>query len=142
MDCRVKPGNDGVSGKVNQADPIGHQSGPAGRQRGLAPQPKVVPVGRGIPQRVGRAEIFPVELAQRFFPWLARRNALLGVEPAIAVRPDRTVLAFGSPGSEVLGQAMLQAFLNMTVFGMDPQSAVETPRFASYSWPASAIPHA
>jgi gamma-glutamyltranspeptidase/glutathione hydrolase len=66
----------------------------------------------------------------------------MSANPAIAIRQDRTVLAFGSPGSEVLGQAMLQAFLNMTVFGMDPQSAVETPRFASYSWPASAIPHA
>jgi gamma-glutamyltranspeptidase/glutathione hydrolase len=70
------------------------------------------------------------------------RRPRMSANPAIAVRPDRTVMAFGSPGSEVLGQAMLQAFLNMTVFGMDPQSAVETPRFASYSWPASAVPHA
>ena len=37
---------------------------------------------------------------------------------------------------------MLQVFLNMTLLGMDPQSAVEMPRFASYSWPASTIPHA
>ncbi len=61
--------------------------------------------------------------------------------PAIAIRPGKMVMPFGSPGSEVLGQAMLQAFLNATVFGMDPQSAVEAPRFASYSWPASTLPH-
>ncbi len=66
----------------------------------------------------------------------------MSANPAIAIRPGRTVLPFGSPGSEVLGQAMLQAFLNMTVFGLDPQSAVEAPRFASYSWPGSALPHA
>ena len=36
--------------------------------------------------------------------------------------------------------AQLQAFLNIHVFGMTPQAAVEAPRFASYSWPASAVP--
>ena len=36
---------------------------------------------------------------------------------------------------------MLQAFLNVTVFGMDPQSAVEAPRFVSRSFPDSFTPH-
>ena len=35
----------------------------------------------------------------------------------------------------------MQAFLNVHVFGMDPQAAVEAPRIASYSWPGSALPH-
>ncbi len=30
---------------------------------------------------------------------------------------------------------------NQAVFGMDPQSAVEAPRFASYSWPELTLPH-
>ena len=64
----------------------------------------------------------------------------MSANPAIAVRGD-LVMPFGSPGSEVLGQAMLQVFLNQVVFGMDPQSAVEAPRFASYSWPESTLPH-
>ena len=34
-------------------------------------------------------------------------------------------------------QAMLQTFLNLFVFGMGPQAAVEAPRFASYSFPNS-----
>ena len=56
-------------------------------------------------------------------------------------RPGEMVMPFGSPGSEVLGQAMVQVFLNQAVFGMDPQSACEAPRFASYSWPESSLPH-
>ena len=64
----------------------------------------------------------------------------MSANPAIAVR-DKMVMPFGSPGSEVLGQAMLQVFLNQAVFGMDPQSAAEAPRFASYSWPESTLPH-
>ena len=61
--------------------------------------------------------------------------------PAIAIRKGKTVMAFGSPGAEVIAQAMTQAFLNVNVFGMDLQAAVEAPRFASYSWPASTLPH-
>jgi gamma-glutamyltranspeptidase/glutathione hydrolase len=68
------------------------------------------------------------------------RRPRMSANPAIAVR-DGMVMPFGSPGSEVLGQAMLQVFLNQAVFGMDPQSAVEAPRFASYSWPESTLPH-
>jgi gamma-glutamyltranspeptidase / glutathione hydrolase len=70
------------------------------------------------------------------------RRPRMSANPAIAMRSGAHAIPFGSPGSEVLGQAMLQVFLNMVVFGMDPQSAVEAPRFASYSWPESALPHA
>lgn len=69
------------------------------------------------------------------------RRPRMSANPAIAVRDNRLVIPFGSPGSEVLGQAMVQGFLNQAVFGMDPQSAVEAPRFASYSWPESTLPH-
>jgi gamma-glutamyltranspeptidase/glutathione hydrolase len=71
-----------------------------------------------------------------------RRRPRMSANPAIAIKPGVCVLPYGSPGSEVLGQAMLQAFLNIAVFDMDPQSAVEAPRFASYSWPESTLPHA
>ena len=38
-------------------------------------------------------------------------------------------------------QAMLQVFLNVAVFGMEPQAAIEAPRFATYSYPGSFEPH-
>jgi gamma-glutamyltranspeptidase/glutathione hydrolase len=69
--------------------------------------------------------------------WRPRMSA----NPMLAIKPGETVLPLGSPGSEVLGQAQLQVLLNIVAFAMDPQSAVEAPRFASESWPASAIPH-
>lgn len=69
------------------------------------------------------------------------RRPRMSTTPQIAIRDGHTVMPFGSPGSEVLGQAQLQVLLNISVFGMDPQSAVEAPRVASYSWPASALPH-
>jgi gamma-glutamyltranspeptidase/glutathione hydrolase len=65
--------------------------------------------------------------------------------PALALGPgegaDRRVWAFGSPGGDVILQAMLQAFLNVVEFGMTPQQAVEAPRVASFSFPNSFYPH-
>jgi gamma-glutamyltranspeptidase/glutathione hydrolase len=50
-------------------------------------------------------------------------------------------MPFGTPGNDVQPQAMLQVFLNMAVFGMTPQMAIEQPRFASASFPSSSDPH-
>ncbi|WP_424810488.1 gamma-glutamyltransferase family protein [Roseococcus sp. YIM B11640] len=61
--------------------------------------------------------------------------------PAMAVKPGEMVLPFGSPGGDVQCQAMMQALLNMLLFGMDPQDAVEHPRMATYSFPDSFEPH-
>lgn len=61
--------------------------------------------------------------------------------PAMAVADDGRVIAFGCPGGDVILQGMLQAFLNLTVFGMTPQQAVEAPRFAAFAWPDSFFPH-
>ena len=68
------------------------------------------------------------------------RRPRMSANPMIAMRKGEMVMPLGSPGSEVLGQAQVQAFLNKVVFGMDPQAAVEAPRVASYSWPGSALP--
>ncbi len=61
--------------------------------------------------------------------------------PAIAIRGNREFVPFGTPGGDVQTQAMLQTFLNVFVWGMEPQAAVEAPRFASYSFPSSFEPH-
>ncbi|MBV9426250.1 MAG: gamma-glutamyltransferase family protein [Bradyrhizobiaceae bacterium] len=61
--------------------------------------------------------------------------------PAIAIKPGKMKMPFGTPGGDVQTQAMLQVFLNIHLFGMDPQEAVEAPRVASYSFPSSFEPH-
>jgi len=60
--------------------------------------------------------------------------------PAILVTEDGGVMPFGTPGGDVQIQAMLQVMLNVMHFGMDPQTAIEAPRFASYSFPSSFAP--
>ena len=61
--------------------------------------------------------------------------------PAIAIAPGRMAMPFGTPGGDVQTQAMLQVFLNVHLFGMEAQEAVEAPRAASYSFPSSFEPH-
>ena len=62
--------------------------------------------------------------------------------PAIAIEPGKMKMPFGTPGGDVQTQAMLQVFLNIHMFGMEVQQAVEAPRVASYSYPSSFEPHA
>ncbi|MDH4150826.1 MAG: gamma-glutamyltransferase family protein [Betaproteobacteria bacterium] len=61
--------------------------------------------------------------------------------PALALKNGKAYMPFGSPGGDVQIQAMIQVFLNVNVFGMSVQDAVEAPRFANYSYPGSFEPH-
>jgi gamma-glutamyltranspeptidase/glutathione hydrolase len=61
--------------------------------------------------------------------------------PAIALGADGVVWPITCPGGDVIVQAMLQAFLNVSVFGMTDQQAVEAPRAVSFASPNSFYPH-
>lgn len=60
--------------------------------------------------------------------------------PALAIKGGEHFMPFGTPGGDVQTQAMLQVLLNHFVFGQDMQAAIESPRFASYSYPSSFAP--
>jgi gamma-glutamyltranspeptidase / glutathione hydrolase len=53
----------------------------------------------------------------------------------------RPVATVGCPGGDDQGQANLHIILNMLVFGMNPQQAVEAPRFATETVVDSFWPH-
>jgi gamma-glutamyltranspeptidase/glutathione hydrolase len=69
------------------------------------------------------------------------RRPRLTPAPALAFKDGRLFMAFGTPGGDVQVQAMLQVFLNVVIFGMRPQEAVEAPRVGSRSFPDSFWPH-
>ena len=62
--------------------------------------------------------------------------------PGLVLKDGELYMPYGSPGNDIQPQAMVQALLNIAVFGMDPQSAVEAPRIGSYSYPGTSEPHA
>jgi len=62
--------------------------------------------------------------------------------PAMVFKNGKPYMPLGTPGGDVQCQSMLQVFLNVAVFGMLPQAAIEAPRFSTYSYPGSFEPHA
>ena len=48
--------------------------------------------------------------------------------PTIALKDGKPWLAFSTPGADTQDQTLLQIFLNVAEFGMNPQEAVEAPR--------------
>ena len=60
----------------------------------------------------------------------------------MASKDGRPVMTFGCPGGDDQTQANLQLMLNVFVFGMDLQQAVEAPRFSTQSMPNSFYPRA
>ena len=62
------------------------------------------------------------------------------VNPALALKNGKPYLAWNTPGGDNQPQAMLQAFLNVVVFGMNVQQAVEAPTVTSFGFGASMYP--
>jgi len=60
--------------------------------------------------------------------------------PALALQDGEPVMVFGGYGGDHIPQGTLQVFLNLIEFGLDPQEAVEAPRFYSYNFPNSGFP--
>jgi len=58
------------------------------------------------------------------------------------MRDGQVWMPFGTPGGDVQCQSMVQLFLNVAEFGMDPQQAIEQPRVSAWSFPNSFWPHA
>ena len=70
-----------------------------------------------------------------------RKRPRLTPSPGLILRDGAVYAPIGTPGLDVQPQAMVQLAVNLIDFGMEPQAAIEAPRVASYSFPASSHPH-
>jgi gamma-glutamyltranspeptidase/glutathione hydrolase len=71
-------------------------------------------------------------------PWKRPR---LTPNPALAHKDGRLFMTFGCPGGDAQVPGMLQTFLNVVEFGLEPQAAIEAPRVVSHNFPNSFWPH-
>ncbi len=71
-------------------------------------------------------------------PWKRPR---LTPNPALVLKDGKPFMPFGCPGGDAQVQGMLQVFLNIIEFGMEPQEAIDAPRVISHSFPNSFWPH-
>jgi len=61
----------------------------------------------------------------------AGKRPRLTLSPTIVLKDGKPFLALSTPGGDNQDQALLQVLLNIIDFGMNPQEAVEAPRFQS-----------
>jgi gamma-glutamyltranspeptidase/glutathione hydrolase len=59
----------------------------------------------------------------------------------IVFKDGRFHLALSTPGGDMQAQALVQVFLNLSVFAMSLQDAISSPRFYSINSPSSFSPH-
>jgi gamma-glutamyltranspeptidase/glutathione hydrolase len=64
------------------------------------------------------------------------------LSPTMILKDGKPWVAMSTPGGDNQDQAMLQVVLNMIDFGMDPQDAVEAPRFQTEHFYTSFAGHA
>ena len=62
-----------------------------------------------------------------------RKRMLSSMTPTIVVREGRPYLVTGSPGGRTIPSTVLLTVLNVLDFGMNPQEAVDAPRF-NHQW--------
>lgn len=61
--------------------------------------------------------------------------------PGLVMRDGQVIMTYGTPGLDVQPQAMIQLLVDLIDYRMDVQEAIEAPRIATYSFPASTHPH-
>jgi gamma-glutamyltranspeptidase/glutathione hydrolase len=66
------------------------------------------------------------------------RSTLQGT---LVMKDGKPFMVTGSPGGDDQVMRTIQTFLNMVEFGMNMQQAIEAPRWATRSFPASPFPH-
>jgi gamma-glutamyltranspeptidase/glutathione hydrolase len=97
------------------------------------------PSGASLPSVIaGDTGIALSHRAQSFFLLQGHPNELAGgkrprvtLSPTIVVRNGEPFTVLSTPGGDNQDQALLQMFLDMVEFNMNPQQAVEAPRFES-----------
>ncbi|HWO29727.1 MAG TPA: gamma-glutamyltransferase family protein [Candidatus Acidoferrum sp.] len=67
----------------------------------------------------------------------AGKRPRVTLSPTIILKDGEPVIAISTPGADNQDQALLQVILNMIVFDMSPQEAVEAPRFQTEAFYSS-----
>lgn len=100
---------------------------------------EVVPaVGFPLGTRISNFNLGPAHHPNIVAPFKRPRTT---ISPSLVTRDGVPWMAFGSMGGDQQDQWQLQFFLNVIVFGMTFQQAIEAPKFSSEHFPGSFAPH-
>ena len=89
--------------------------------------------GFGLGGRMGQFNLDP-RLANVMAPRKRPRNTN---SPLLVMKDGEPFMGLSTPGADQQLQALLQVFLNVVVWGMSPEQALDQPRFGSYNFPTT-----
>jgi len=95
--------------------------------------PMVPGWGFGLSNRMGQFDLDP-ELANVVAPGKRPRNTNA---PFLIMKDGKPFMGLSTPGADQQAQALLQVFLNVALWGMSPEQALDQPRFGSYNFPVT-----
>ena len=87
--------------------------------------------GFGLGRRMSQLNLDPT-LANVMAPGKRPRNTN---SPVLVMKDGMPFMGLSTPGGDEQLQAILQVFLNVVVWGMSPEQALDQPRFGSYNYP-------
>ena len=107
------------------------------------------PSGAWVPSVIAGDTGIPLSTRLQSFVTTPGHANLLGpgkrprvtLSPTLILKDGKPVIAMSTPGGDNQDQAMLQVLLNMLVFNMTPQEAVEAPRFQTEHFYSSFAGH-
>jgi gamma-glutamyltranspeptidase/glutathione hydrolase len=89
--------------------------------------------GFGLGARMEQFNLDPT-LANVMAPGKRPRNTN---SPILIMKDGQPFLGLSTPGGDQQVQSLLQVFLNVVLWGMSPEHAVDQPRFGSYNFPGT-----
>lgn len=89
--------------------------------------------GFGLGARMRQLNLDP-SLANVMAPNKRPRNTN---NPVLVMKDGKPFMGLSTPGGDQQVQAMLQVLLNVIVWGMSPEHALDQPRFGSYNFPGT-----
>jgi gamma-glutamyltranspeptidase/glutathione hydrolase len=95
--------------------------------------PMIPEWGFGLGARMEQFNLDPT-LANVMAPHKRPRNTN---SPLLVMKDGRPFMGLSTPGGDQQIQSLLQVFLNVVVWGMAPEQAVDQPRFGSYNFPGT-----
>jgi gamma-glutamyltranspeptidase/glutathione hydrolase len=93
--------------------------------------PMVPGWGFGLSDRMGQFDVDP-GVANVMAPQKRPRNTN---SPFLVMKDGKPLLGLSTPGGDQQAQVLLQVFLNIVLWGMSPEQALDQPRFGSYNFP-------
>ena len=100
---------------------------------GHTSSPMIPGWGFGLSSRMGQLNLDP-SLANVMAPHKRPRNTNT---PVLIMKDGEPFMGLSTPGGDQQAQSILQVLLNVILWGMSPEQAVDQPRFGSYNFPGT-----